>query len=133
MATGTAGNQARFQQVQVVNTWRKQINWNDGNNGADVVGIVLPMGAFILAVFVEIVTAFDGAASLLVGTNAGTTNNIVAAGDVTESAAGVTSVTRGLGRSLTSAADTTVYTRLTSSGGTAGQAEIVMTYEANTG
>lgn len=132
MATGTAGNQARLQARQVVNTWRKQINWNDPSNGVNVAGVVLPMGAMISLVFVEIVAVFDGTPSLLVGTNAGA-NNIVAAGDVNELALGVTEVTRGYGRSLTAAADTTVYTRLTSTAATVGQAEILMQYEGNTG
>lgn len=132
MATGTAGNQARVQPRQVVNTWRKQINWNDPSNGVNVAGLVVPMGAFILMVLVEIVNAFDGAASLLVGSNAGA-NNIVAAGDVNELATGVYNVTRAVGRSLTFAADTAVATRLTSAGATVGQAEVVMIYEGNTG
>lgn len=132
MATGTIGDQARLQARQVVNTWRRQINWNDGSNGSAVAGFVLPIGAFILGVFVEVVTAFDGSASVLVGTNGGV-NNIVAAGDVSEVAAGVTEVTRGYGRSLAAAADVTVSTKLTSTSGTVGQAEIVIYYEANTG
>lgn len=132
MATGTAGDQARLQARQVVNTWRKQINWNDPSNGVNVPGVVLPMGAFILNVLAEIVVIFDGTPSLVVGTNA-SANDIIAAGDLNEAATGVTAVTRGLGRSLTAAADTTVYTRLTSTGATAGQAEIVITYEGNTG
>lgn len=132
MATGTAGDQARLQARQVVNTWRKQINWNDANNGVNVAGVVLPIGAFISLVMAEIVVIFDGTPSLVVGTNA-SANDIIAAGDLNEGATGVTAVTRGLGRSLTAAADTTVYTRLTSAGATAGQAEILIQYEANTG
>lgn len=132
MATGTAGDQARFQSRQVVNTARKQINYNDASNGTNVAWVILPIGAFIMSMLVEIVTAFDGTASLIVGSNAGG-NNIVAAGDVDETAAGVYIVTRGLGRSLTAAGNTTINTRLTSTGGTAGQAELVMTYEGNTG
>lgn len=132
MATGTAGDQARNQPRQVLNTWRQQINWNDANNGVNVARLVLPIGAFIVGVYAEIVAAFDGAASIIMGTNANA-NNIIAAGDLNEAAIGVTEVTRGYGRSLTAAADVTVATRLTSAGATVGQAELVMLYEGNNG
>ncbi|MFA6267676.1 MAG: hypothetical protein WC670_18410 [Pseudolabrys sp.] len=137
MATGTLGDQARLQPRQVVNTWRKQVNYNDAGIGSGVAGVVLPIGAFILRVLVEIVTAFNAATTnvLTVGTNSATYNDIVAAGDVDEATAGVYDVTRGLGRSLTAAADTTVYVMYTQTGdaATAGQAEIVIEYEGNTG
>jgi hypothetical protein len=136
MATGTIGDQARFQQVQVVNTWRKQVNYNDAGIATGVAGVVLPIGAFILRVMVEIVTAFNAATTnvLTVGTNVAI-NNIVAAGDVNAGAAAVYDVTRGLGRSLTAAADVTVSVKYAQTGAaaTTGQAEIVMIYEANTG
>ena len=132
MATGTAGDQARVQPRQVVNTWRKQINFGDAGNGVNQNGVMLPAGAFISFVAVEIVTAFDGTASIIVGTGA-TPNNIVATGDVNELVAAVYVATRGYGRSLTAAADTQVYTRLTSTSPTVGQAEIVIQYEGNAG
>lgn len=138
MATGTVGDQARFQSRQVVNTWRKQVNFNDAGIGATagVAGIMLPIGAFILRVMVEIVVAFNAVTTnvLTVGSNA-TANNIVAAGDVDEAAVGIYDVTRGLGRSLTAAADTLVSVKYTQTGtaATTGQAEIVIIYEANTG
>ena len=59
-------------------------------------------------------------------------NNIVATADVNEAVIGVYEATRGYGTSLTVAADTPVYTRLTSTSGTVGRAEVMMQYEANT-
>lgn len=132
MATGTAGDQARFQSRQVVNTARKQINWNDANNGVNVPWVIVPMGAFLFKMLIEIVTAFDGTATLVVGSNANA-NNIAAAGDVNELVAGVYEATRGYGRSLTAAANTTINTRLTSAAGSVGQAELLLLYEGNTG
>lgn len=136
MATGTLGDQARFQARQVSNTWRRQVNWNDSGIASPVAGVVLPQGAFITNVMVEVVTAFNAATTnvLTVGTNAGA-NNIVAAADVDEATPGVYQVTRGFGRSLTAAGDVTVSVKYAQTGtaATAGQAEIVIEYEANTG
>jgi len=60
MATGTVGDQARLQPRQVINTFRKQINFGDAGNGVNQAMVVLPMGAFIARFMCEIVTAFDG-------------------------------------------------------------------------
>jgi hypothetical protein len=62
---------------------------------------------------------------------AATYNNIVNAGDVNEAVAGVYEATRGLGRSLASAADTTVFAMYTQTGtaATTGQAVILIEYE----
>lgn len=136
MATGTAGDQARFQSRQVVNTYRKQVNWNDPGIASGVVGVVLPQGAFILNVMIEIVVAFNAATTnvLTAGVNAGA-NNVIAAGDVDETVLGVTQVTRGFGRALAAAADVSLSFKYTQTGAaaSAGQAEIVVEYEANTG
>lgn len=136
MATGTLGDQARLQPRQVVNTWRKQVNFNDPGIAAGVAGLVLPLGAFLLRVMVEVVTAFNAATTnvLTVGTNVNM-NNVVAAGDVDETAVGVYDVTRGIGRSLTALADVTLSVKYTQTGAaaTTGQAEIVVIYEGNTG
>ena len=136
MATGTAGDQARQQPRQVVNTWRKTINFNDPGIADGVAGVVVPAGAFLTRVLIEIVTAFNAVTTnvITMGTTA-TGTNIVAAGDVDETVAAVYEVTRGYGRSLTAAADTTIYYRYTQTGtaATAGVAEIVVEYEANTG
>jgi hypothetical protein len=114
---------------------RKTVNWNDVGIGTGVVfgPDALPQGAFILGVWVEIVTAFNAGTTnvLTVGTNATSYNNIVNAGDVNEAATGVTVVTRGWGRSLTAAADVDVFVMYTQTGGaaTTGQAVIVIEFE----
>jgi hypothetical protein len=86
----------------------------------------LPQGAFILRVLVEIVTTFNGGASLTVGTVAAGYNNIVAAADVNEGVAGVYDVTRALGRGLTAAAEKTPVVAITQNAATQGQAIIVI-------
>lgn len=137
MATNTAGTQARQLPWQVTHMIRRNVSYDTPNIGtADSVKVgVLPQGAFITGVRVEIVTAFNAGTTnvLTVGTNTGSDNNIVAAGDVNEAATGVTSVTRGLGRSLAASADKTVYVLYTQSGSaaTAGEAEIVIEYVAD--
>ena len=136
MATGTLGDQARFQPRQVANTWRRQVNWNDAGISSPVAGVIIPQGTFILRVLCEIVTPFNAATTnvLTLGTNAGA-NNIIAAADVDEATAGVYDITRGLGRSLAAAGDVTISVKYAQTGtaATAGQAEIVVEYEANTG
>ena len=130
MATGVLGTAARQDPRQVSNTLKKIVNYSDAPPGTAMpFANYLPMGAYLLLVSVEVVTAFTGTTpTLAVGTNATTYNNIVATGDVTWTAAGVTPVTRGLGRSLTAAADVLVFAVL---GGTptAGQAIVVIEFE----
>lgn len=136
MATGTAGDNGRQQPRQVINTWRKQVNYNDAGIANGVYGFTLPLGAFITSVLVEIVTIFNAATTnvLTVGANA-TFDDIVAAADVNEAAVAVTSVTRALGRSIAATAAKDVYVKYTQTGtaATAGQAEIVIMYEGNLG
>ena len=130
MATGVLGTPARQDPRQVSNTLKKIVNWNDAAVGVALpLANYLPQGAFIIGCWVEVVTAFTGTApTLVVGTNATTYNNIVAAGDVTWTAAAVTPVSRPLGRSLTAAADVLAFAML---GGTptAGQAIVVIEFE----
>jgi len=121
---------------QVGNTLKKIINWNDaGISNAGVLSSTafdnsLPAGAFITGVWVEIVTTFDGTTPLMtVGTVSTAYNNIVNSTDVDETTAGVYVVTRGLGRSLTAAADITPFVNLTLTTSTKGQAIIVIAYE----
>lgn len=119
---------------QVVNTLKRTISFNDADAAAASFANSLPAGAFIVGVFVEIVTPFNAATTnvLVVGTNATAYNNMVNAGDVNEAVAGVTRVDRGLGRGLTAAGDVAVFASYTQTGAaaTAGQAIIVITYEA---
>ena len=107
MATGVLGTAARQDPRQVSNTMKKTVNWNDAATGVAVpFANYLPQGAFITGCWVEVVTLFNGTTpTLTAGTNATTYNNIVAAADVTWTAAAVTAVPRPLGRSLTAAGD----------------------------
>lgn len=129
------GLSARQDPRNVSNTIRKTVNFNDTGIGTGVLigPDALPQGAFILGVWVEIVTVFNAVTTnvLTVGTNATSYNNIVNAGDVNELATGVTQVTRGLGRSLAASADTQVFVMYTQTGtaATTGQAVIVIEYE----
>ncbi len=137
MTTGTPGTQARQFDWQATHYLRKQINWNDANIGtADKVKVgMLPKLAAIVGVWVEIVTPFNagGSNAVTVGSNAGNDNNVVAAGDVAAGAAGMTQVTRGYGRGIANAADTTLYALYAQSGAAAtqGQAIIIVEYVPN--
>lgn len=136
MTTGTAqiSPPTRRFPVQVANTLKKTVNFNDANVTTGVAfDNSLPEGANILLVQVEIVTVFNAGTTnvLTVGTNSATYNDLVAAGDVNEAAVGVTQVTRGLGQSILAAAGKTPYAMFTQSGGaaTTGQAIITILYE----
>jgi hypothetical protein len=132
MATGVLGTASRQDPRQVTNTLKKTINWNDAASGVAVpMANYLPMGAFITLVLVEVVTTFNGTSpTVTVGTNPTTYNNIVAAADVTWTAAAVTPVTRGLGRSLTAAGDVLPQVTWNATGAPSqGQAIVVIEFE----
>lgn len=132
MATNTAqvSPPVRQDPRQVLNTLKQTITWSDAGIGSGIAfQNSLPAGAFIINVMVEIVAAFDGGSSLLIGTNAASYNNLVAAGDVDELTIAVTSVTRGLGRGITAAADITPFYMVTG-GLTKGSAVVIITYDA---
>jgi hypothetical protein len=121
---------SRIDPRQVTNTLKRTLNWNDGDVALAAFANSLPLGAFITRVLVEIVTAFDGTTpTLVVGTNSATYNDIVAAADVNEAAAGVTEVTRGLGRSIAATAEKAVFAKATLTNATQGKAIIVIEYE----
>src|SRR5882724_6820881 len=136
MATNTAPArpQARRNPRQVSNTLRKTINFNDPGIATSVAfDESLPQGAFIIAVLVEIVTAFNAGTTnvLTIGTTSNNANEIVNAADVNEGAIGVTPVARGLGRPLTAAGETPVYAKYAQTGtaATTSQAVVVIEYE----
>lgn len=135
MATNTAPvvPPARRDPRQVANTLKRTINYNDVDVLAALFNNSLPLGANILLVQVEIVTAFNAGTTnvLTVGTNSTTYNDIVNAADVNEAATGVTQVTRGLGRSLAATAEKAVAAKYTQTGtaATAGQAIVTILYE----
>lgn len=138
MTAKPASVAARAFHLQAVHYYRHTINFNDANisNAAasDPFG-ALPLGAAIVGVQVEIITPFNAGTTnvLTVGTTTANANEIVAAGDVDETVAGVTIVTRTLGSSLARAAQQNLYAKYTQSGGaaTAGQAIVTILYTAN--
>lgn len=130
MATNTAQILNRQDPRQVVNTLKKTINWNDADVADSAFELGLPAGAFITQVLVEIVTAFDGTPTMVVGTVSSAYNNIVASADLDETVAGVTSVLRALGRGLTASAAVIPHSKVTFGGTpTAGQAIVLINYE----
>jgi len=134
MATGTAAPlpPTRQDPRQVTNTLKKTVNWNDPDiaNGVAFANS-FPAGAFILQCLVEVITTFNGTGpALTVGTVGTAYNNMIAAGDVDETTAAVTSVTRPLGRSLTAAGPVTPYAKLAVTGSpTQGQAVVTFVFE----
>lgn len=120
----------RQDQRQVSNTLKQTINWNDAGIASGIqFQNSLPMGAVITSVIVEVITAFDGGSSVLIGTNSPTFNNIVAAGDVDETVVGANTVARALGGSIARAADITPSYILAAGAPTVGQIQITITYE----
>ena len=133
MTTGVLGTAARQDPRQVTNTLKKTINWNDAATGVAVpFANYLPQNAFLTGVWVEVVTLFNGTTpTLTVGTNPTTYNNIVAAADVTwTAAAAAINIARGLGRALTAAGDVLPYATWNATGApTQGQAICVIEFE----
>lgn len=136
MATNTAATvpAPRQDPRQVPNTLKKTVNFGDAGISSGVAfDNSLPLGAFIIGVFVEIVTAFNAATTnvLTVGTNATTYNDLVQAADIDEGTTGVTWVVRGWGRSIAATADKIPYAKYTQTGtaATTGQAIIVIVFE----
>ena len=136
MTTGTLGVAARQDPRQVVNTLKRTTNWNDtaigSANGVNWDNYI-PQAAFITRVLTEIVTAFNAVTTNVytVGSNLGSANNIVAAGDVNPALAGVYESTRSYGRALTAAGNILPASKYTQTGAaaTAGQAITVIEYE----
>lgn len=126
---------ARQGTTQQVNYIRKTVNFNDPGVSSPTNPFArLPLNAFIVGVQVEIVTAFNAATTnvLTIGTST-TANEIVAAGDVDETAVATTDVLRARGASLTAAAEKNLYAKYTQTGtaATAGKANVVIAYIPN--
>lgn len=122
---------ARVHATQQVSYFRAVVNFNDAGIATGRQFGTLPANAYIVNVQVEIVTAFNAVTTnvLTFGTTTAATQ-LVSAADTDETATGVTSVSRGLGRSLTASGDTALYAKYTQTGtaATAGKAIIVITY-----
>lgn len=136
MATNTAAllPPVRQDPRQVANTLKKRFQFNTANISTGVAfDNSLPMGAVILAVYVEIITLFNAVTTnvITVGTNATTYNNLVNAADVNEGAVATTQVLRGIGGSILRAAELTPYITYTQTGtaATTGDAEVTIVYE----
>lgn len=89
----------------------------------------LPAGCLVTQVYVRVKTAFDAASTnvIKVGTSADD-DHFVEAGDVDETATGLTILDRNIGEVY--AADTTVWVEYTQTGtaAAAGEADVVITY-----
>lgn len=133
MPTNTAGTSARRDPRNVANTMVAIVNFNDTGVGSGIKFGTLPIGARIVDVIVEVITAFNAGTTnvLTVGTNSTSFNNIVAAADVNEAAIGATRVDRGIGGSIARAADIDVYAMYTQTGtvATTGKAEVTIVFE----
>lgn len=135
MTTGTnpAFPPTRQDPRQVVNTLKRTLNYNDSDVAQAAFFSSLPSGAFVLDVVVEVVTAFNAGTTntLKLGTNTGSWNNFIAVADVAINSTGVTKISRGWGRLLTSGGDTALFAVYTQSGGaaTTGSAIIAVTFE----
>lgn len=136
MATNTAATvpPPRQDPRQVANTLKKRFQFNTPGIATGVpFDNSLPMGAVIIAVLVEIITAFNAVTTnvITVGTNSSTYNNIVAAADVAEGVVGTTRVERAIGGALCRSADLTPYVTYTQTGtaATTGDAEVTIVYE----
>lgn len=133
MATNTAGTSARRDPRNVANTMVAIVNFNDVGIGTGNKFGTLPIGARIVDVIVEVITAFNAGSTnvFTVGTNASSYNNIVNAADVNEAATGATRVERGIGGAIARAADIDVFAMYTQTGtpATTGKAEVTIVFE----
>lgn len=109
----------------------KEVAYNTKNiDTADSVIIgVLPAGAILTECLVRVTEAFNASTNALTaGSSSGSNADVVAGGDVDETATGTTSVTRGL--AVVFSSETTIYAKYAQTGtaATAGAARFVLTY-----
>lgn len=133
MPTNVLGVAARQDPRQVTNTMKKTVNWNDAASGVAVpFANYIPQGAFLTGCWVEVVTLFNGTTpTVTVGVSGGANNSIVAAGDVTwTAAAAAIDIARAKGRGIAAAADVLPTVTWNATGApTQGQAVIVLEFE----
>lgn len=133
MPTNTPGNTARQSAQQQTHYIRATVNWNDPGIATGRRIGTLPAGAIITRITARVVTAFNAATTnvLTVGTNATAYNNLVASGNVTNTANTTSTPTTGVGAIMP--ADTDVFATFTQTGAaaTAGQVVYVIEYAAN--
>lgn len=129
-----ANPRERDQFRQLTHTMRKYVTYSDASIDAGTLRMpaALPAGSIITQVIVDVVTAFNAGTTnvLTVGTQSGTANDIVTAGDVNEGAAGVNNVTTSaaIGYIGSSAIDLFIKYAQTGTAATAGAAHIVVCY-----
>lgn len=136
MATGTVATVARKYTTSQAHYLRKTVNWNDTGIAAGVVLGVLPEGAQITYIHINVTTAFNAATTnvLAAGTTA-TGAQIFGTADAVAGTAG-SKIPNGAGMALAPlAADTTVYISYTQTGtaATAGVATVTIEYSVNNG
>jgi hypothetical protein len=133
MATGTAGTTARKSASQLIHYLRFAVNYNDTGISSGVGKQYLPAGAIIVGTDVHIATAFNAGTTnvLTVGTNTTTDNNIIASGDVDETATGLTQNVKPTGTALGPlSADAQVFAKFAQTGtaATTGKAYVIVKY-----
>lgn len=123
---------ARNDGSQNIHFLGKDVAYNTvGIGSSDTISMgKVPAGARLLGCDVYVDTAFNAATTnvLTVGTSSGSNADIVASGDVDETATGATKVLRG--NALTFSSDTEVYVKYTQTGtaASAGAASVVLSF-----
>jgi hypothetical protein len=128
MTTGTTGNNAVVHQLHTAVIRRRSIAFNTANIGTGLSMGYVPAGAIITAVTVLIETVFNaGTTNVLVVGTSGNDDAYLAAGDVDETALGLT---RYSGKAAKLASDTEVFVKYTQSGtaATTGAATVLVEY-----
>lgn len=136
MATNTAATAARQYNYQLVHYKRFAVTYADSGISSGVRVATLPASAIILGTDVHVTTAFNAVSTnvLTVGGNSSSYNDIIAAGDVDETATGLTQNVKPTGSSLgVIAADRDVYVKYTQTGtaATTGLAQVIIKYAVN--
>ncbi len=131
--THTTARQTQFQQVHY---FRKTVNFNDTGIASGVYVGTLPAGAQVIGTDVNVLVVFDAVTTnvLTAGINSTAYDNLVADGDVDESAVALTQNIKPTGTALVPlAAASDFYVKYTQTGtaATAGQAVIVVKYIPN--
>lgn len=126
----------RQYQTQQVHYLRFDVNYNDTGVSSGVLKGTLPAGAIITSTSVLITTAFNAGTTnvLTVGGNSTSYNDIVASGDVDETAAGITNAIKSTGSSLGKlAADRDIYVMFAQTGTAAstGAATVIIHFVPN--
>ncbi len=125
MPSNTAATNARELPFHAMPYLRMRVTYEDQNTVRPFLN-QLPEGAQIAFTIVNIVEAFDGSASLDVGTNASSYDNIVDSTEIDETNA--VSYHSFTGADLEFAADTQAYVKLAATNATQGEAIVVIVF-----